>query len=311
MKLLLTPPPAPKIILPNQKFGTPLRIKVFPERGKAIAQSHSPAAPKQLRLATFSPTFRLPARRLGSNLLLVLLLSVVSAGALQAQDKTVNEGPDRINVKIPPNESASTNSKSSSSLNKIKGVLWSPVRKIGGVFNDEDSKDRKEAEANEDTAALITNLQNGTHEEVSKAIHALHALGAKAIPDLIESISSDRFVANLLRDPTSAYIQDASLSQYAGVRSAYVIDLILASDKLPNIKKKSDFVLGINPQNYLYSQAVIVKEEKQPISSQDLLIVRGIYQQWWERNKVKLIDDLRKGWLEGERPLKGKQYSWN
>ena len=161
------------------------------------------------------------------------------------------------------------------------------------------------------TCDLVVKLHSGSMKEVSQAAYGLHALGEKAIPDLIESISNDRQVANLLRNPASSYIMDNTLSHYSGIRSAFMIELILARESLPRTKTKgTPFLFGPDRESYIYDQAVIVKDNKQPIDREDLIKIKGYYQKWWEDNKGGRIEALRKQWLLGDKPLKSSGFYW-
>lgn len=263
-----------------------------------MARRHSSVTPKQLR-----PTTSQQPGPVGSKSFLRLsrFACLLSIGVASLTSGLRAQQPNRVPV-ANGQEILKVSAKNDASRSERK------TTELGAAS----SLARLRQEPNQKTAALIIKLQRGSIEEVSRAIHGLHALGKKAIPSLIDSISSDRYVANLLRDPTSSYIQDGSLTQFACVRSAYVIELILAQDKLPitNVKKTS-FVLGPQRQNYLYSQAVIVKEDKQPISRQDLPRVKDIYERWWEVNEGKSMEDFRKDWNSGRRPLTNSGFSWD
>jgi hypothetical protein len=46
------------------------------------------------------------------------------------------------------------------------------------------------------------------------------------------------------------------------------------------------------------------------VSVADLLTIRRFYQEWWERNSSKDLNELRSAWRQNIKPLTESPYSW-
>jgi len=94
------------------------------------------------------------------------------------------------------------------------------------------------------------------------------------------------------------------LVNYDGVFDAYIIELILSTAKL------SEEDIRQNRHN-LFTRNIIIKNvDPTPLEYADILSIKMIYNNWWERNKGKSIEALRQDWKNNKRPLSGSKYSW-
>ena len=143
-----------------------------------------------------------------------------------------------------------------------------------------------------------------------RAIVSLYMMGKSAIPKLIEKIDDSNIVLFDLGDPTSSSWQKEDTEKRLGSIAAYLIEWILAIDdiNLDDIME-SPFFLGNDIENYIYPVGSIVIEERR-VSAGDLVVVKGLYEDWWRRNSAKELSELRLEWRQGIRPLSGTVFSW-
>jgi hypothetical protein len=99
---------------------------------------------------------------------------------------------------------------------------------------------------------------------------------------------------------------------YIGRLSAYIIEMILGREKLiePIYPKDFEFMLGPHASNYVYGVGIITKEQGKLIDAKDLVHVQKAYVGWWEKNKDKPIEELRRDWSLGITPLSRSLFSW-
>jgi hypothetical protein len=156
----------------------------------------------------------------------------------------------------------------------------------------------------------LNNLKNEHPDTKKKAIFELHEGGKKSIPLLIREISDDTKILCQIQNPKYSFYGEANT--YFGVLSAFVIELIIGREKLNTEKSlKSEFLLGSDDTNYVYTKGVIIDDEnKRSIKEGDLIKIREIYEAWWEKNKSKSIEQLRNDWRNNIRPLSGSKYHW-
>ncbi len=165
-----------------------------------------------------------------------------------------------------------------------------------------------------DFATLIEELKSESLETRRSAIFELHRRGKESIPRLIDEISDDRKVSLFLHNPTSSYIHPGSMVNFSGVLSAYVIELILARDKLYRDEHSNPhFILGAGKNelhNYIYANGIIVRKDGDSLGYFDMITVRRIYEQWWHDHSRETLNQLRDDWSNYDTPLAGSIYSW-
>ncbi len=162
-----------------------------------------------------------------------------------------------------------------------------------------------------DIPTLIGTLKSESMMDRQAAFIELHALGKKAIPPLIDAIDDDSMTFICLNNPHSSTISQGSLSNYSGIMAAYMIELILARDKLKlGGSGDSVWVFGGDPQNYIYNNGFIVRNDGNDLMHRDVKDISEIYRTWWEQNKSRSIEGLRDDWQNNVRPLTGSDYHW-
>jgi hypothetical protein len=145
----------------------------------------------------------------------------------------------------------------------------------------------------------------------------------RLIPDIINCIDVDKvkFLGIGYLPPTDSFIPNFILHNQQGINYAYMIELILAKGSIPD--KKMTMKKGGAPQSRwekeaqpyrTYYYCVIVKQvdgktENQPLTHDDMIRIKDMYQAWWNRNKSKSMTELRKERSEGKCILT-KPYIW-
>jgi hypothetical protein len=137
--------------------------------------------------------------------------------------------------------------------------------------------------------------------------------GKSAIPCLIDLIDKDNksFVGCL--NPLSSYIPPFIINNYIGINAAYLIELILSSNSLLG-DSSTDWRDATNSfKIYHYCVIVKIKGNKpvlEPLHYHDMKAIKGIYLDWWEANKDKPIQELRKMRTDNNHILDGSNYQW-
>jgi len=151
----------------------------------------------------------------------------------------------------------------------------------------------------------INNILVDNRAELANSILYLHSQGVVAIPYLIEKISSGQNLSSIdLHNPESSiYHFD---NNYTGIILAYVIELILAEDKISVERLENGYLLL---SSYLFTQGIVKKANTETIKSSDLDEFQKVYQRWWERSKHKSIDELRADYIT-KKPLKSSCFQW-
>jgi hypothetical protein len=145
------------------------------------------------------------------------------------------------------------------------------------------------------------------HPEKSDPDISLEILsyGKDAIPHLIKVIDVNEKGFIGFKDPFDSRIPDAMYNSL-GMRAAYEIELILATDERANLKNKK--------YNHLFRYGYIVhnveKEKLKSMANEDMKIIKAIYLKWWNQNKTKSINQLRNDWKRGHQPLSKSAFIW-
>lgn len=112
-----------------------------------------------------------------------------------------------------------------------------------------------------------------------------------------------------LNDPQSSANQNIYSS--VGILSAFIIELIVRRDSLKiDRKDKIITLLGGNSDNYPFWEGLIVKSDYAKLKDEDLGEIQEIYQSWWERNREKSIEELRRNSKDGASILQGTKFKW-
>lgn len=165
--------------------------------------------------------------------------------------------------------------------------------------------------AEEDLMGYIKGLRGDSSISQKEAILELFKNGKDSIPSLIDSIECNKKIMLMFTNPRLSFRRDDVMNGYAGIASAYVIEFILAKDRIDERAYWSGFfLLGSDIDNYIYSTGVIIKKNGDSIRSSDLSKIRLIYKIWWKKNRDKPIEVLREEWKQNNRPLTGSKYRW-
>jgi len=147
------------------------------------------------------------------------------------------------------------------------------------------------------------------------------ALNKEIIPYLIENIDTEEtsFIINFL-NPISSFIGSYHINQ-KGILDAYCIDFILSKDSIETVEKilsDDDYLTRwqkqIEPYR-IYGLGIIVKQDEndkpilEPLTHEDMVIIKKMYLDWWEKNKEKPIETLREEFRNGNKILQ-LPYIW-
>jgi hypothetical protein len=144
-----------------------------------------------------------------------------------------------------------------------------------------------------------------------EAVLEIYAYGKKAIPDLIEAISSDQEVPFLLANPINSNLSGSQTRVSLGLTAAYLVELILSKkDFAIQSDDEKEFIFG-NYKNYVYSRGEIFHTaDNKVIAESDLALVKIQYQTWWSKNADKSLETLREDWAQNKKPLTETLYKW-
>jgi len=114
-------------------------------------------------------------------------------------------------------------------------------------------------------------------------------------------------------DPKASTLQSFNFNNYIGIKAAYFIEFFLSKDSIETING-SEWEQKIKPYR-IYKSGVIVKTiDGSPIletlSYKDMKRIKGIYRKWWNKNKNKAVNQLRKEWGKEKHILDGTCYIW-
>jgi hypothetical protein len=146
------------------------------------------------------------------------------------------------------------------------------------------------------------------------------ALNKTIIPDLIDCMDIDKKSWVGFKPPFSSYLESYHINQ-CGISYAYVIDYILTKDSIESVNKtwgEDRDILHweeiIKPYR-IYSIGVIVRQDEhenlilKPLAHDDMVNIKKMYAAWWNENKDKPIETLRKEFRSGNKILK-LPYVW-
>lgn len=132
---------------------------------------------------------------------------------------------------------------------------------------------------------------NGLNQRFSK-------IGKPAIPYLIGVIDKKEMGFVGYQDPRSSVYYGLD-NNYCGIRSAYMIEHILANTN----------------KQWIYKFSVIVKKlDNKPLMEvlgyDDMKKIKKLYQEWWGLNRLKSLSELQNDWKNKKGPLAGSDYVW-
>ena len=151
-----------------------------------------------------------------------------------------------------------------------------------------------------------------------KVMKEIHSYGKDIIPYLISQIDRGKKVS-ISSNFVNPYDSNLRNMVMVGVNYAYMIELILGKDSIMDNVAFADGngVWYEKMKLYrLYGQCVIIRKkdkdnpQKSKMTVDDMKTIKAIYNKWWESNKDKNLDALRKKWREEGSPLQNSPYMW-
>lgn len=139
-----------------------------------------------------------------------------------------------------------------------------------------------------------------------------HNKGKDAIPYLIGLIDCNSESDVGFVNPYSSTIDKFLFKNFKGIMAAYAIELILAKDKLEYpVVFKYEFPSQKHPYN-IYNYGVIFNKQREfkPLSYDETKEIKNIYNNWWDKNKSKSLNQLRLDWKQKGNILKDSPYEW-
>ena len=157
-------------------------------------------------------------------------------------------------------------------------------------------------------AELVRDFLHPNDSSRDDTFDELYFLGKEAIPPLIEAIADTSYLDPFaLVDPIMSNLPPHDRS-YAGIKSAYMVDQILAQAGHEEEEFRTRFFLFYT---YLHGWGRIVRRgSSDMVSADELKEVRRAYEKWWNSRKHLSLVELRARWQMGDRPLNGSAFVW-
>lgn len=142
----------------------------------------------------------------------------------------------------------------------------------------------------------------------------------RIIPCLIDSIDTPKISFVGFQNPINSYIGNYHFNQY-GIKYAYLVDYVLSKDSIETVHKtwndNEDFIhWSENTKPYrVYNVGVIVKQNingkttSEPLTHDDMVLIKKMYLEWWNKNKNKPIEIIRGEFRNGKKILQ-LPYIW-
>lgn len=145
-------------------------------------------------------------------------------------------------------------------------------------------------------------------------------MGKDIIPILIEHIDDDmkrHFIEfeDYYDRPSPHYFYN-----YIGIKYAYLIEFMMKAEtmKYKSMSELPERETWSNPGKFvkIFKEGILFKKDdsgeiiEDRLTLEDMVIVKGIYQEWWEKNKDKSLSDMRKEWKETNGILSNSNYIW-
>lgn len=130
-----------------------------------------------------------------------------------------------------------------------------------------------------------------------------------AIPELIKAINDTTTELNFLINPINSNI--LSLYTKRGIVFLYLIELIMKRDSLLGHEPNDNYSIFQNLDNYLYMNGIVYNEKEESLASdEDLVVIKKLYETWWEHAKVFPLEEIRKDYNAKGAPLFNTNYHW-
>jgi hypothetical protein len=164
--------------------------------------------------------------------------------------------------------------------------------------------------ASHDSDMPLMLLKSKLFDDNKAGILQLYKMGKNAIPLLIDAIADPTRTQLILVNPTVSNREGEDLSPYFGVLACYLIEWIQATEYINESDFiNSPFLFGDPPDSYIYEYGRIMVDGRN-ISKDDLSQLKAIYRTWWQNNRRKKLEELRRDWKMKKRPLNDTRYYW-
>ncbi|WP_455585701.1 hypothetical protein [Bacteroides sp.] len=163
----------------------------------------------------------------------------------------------------------------------------------------------------DETCNFLENISLGNI--TAERYNEIFMSGKNSIPCLIDLIDTDNKELIVgFQDPLSSVI-NPFMTNYVGMKYAYLIEFILSQDRI-EVVKGNNWKEMISPY-CIYKYGIIVTKNEnnrpvlKPLTYKDMKLIKKMYRNWWEENKGKSIEVLRKEWKTNGPVLSGN-YIW-
>lgn len=145
-------------------------------------------------------------------------------------------------------------------------------------------------------------------------------MGKDIIPILIEHIDDDKkrpFIEfeDYYDRPSPRYFYN-----YIGIKYAYLIEFMMQTEsmKYKSMSEVAKKDVWSNPGRFvkIFKECILFRKDdsggviEDRLTLEDMGIVKGIYQEWWEKNKDKSLSDIRQEWKKTNGILSNSNYIW-
>jgi len=167
---------------------------------------------------------------------------------------------------------------------------------------------------------------NGISKSITDSImtektqNTIFYFGKAVIPCLIEHIDDSKTVClSSFINPTCSNIPEFICNNQIGNRYAYLIEFILSKATIlpyENRKLRMNEWDEYIKQYRIFEYGIIVKninkvQVLKSLNHNDMIEIKKIYISWWEKNKSKSIEQLRKEWIQNGSILNAdSNYLW-
>lgn len=139
-------------------------------------------------------------------------------------------------------------------------------------------------------------------------LRLIHENDTKSIPLLIDLIDIDKKGHIGFVNKFSSQL-DLS-TNYLGVNSAFMIELILSTKELKGPLIEYEGTSIKTPVEGISLGIIVKKNSSQSLSRDDMIELKGIYNEWWERKRNDSLEIIRSTWQSGDRPLADSGFVW-
>ena len=127
--------------------------------------------------------------------------------------------------------------------------------------------------------------------------------GVSIIPHLLDFIDLHDKCRVGFSNPASSLFSEISENNFKGIKAAYLIETLIHT----SAKNHLGFA-----EMKLFGYCVIVRVKNgepvmEPMTSEDMSLIKQIYTSWWLKNQNKSLEDIR---MENFNILNGSNYMW-